>query len=38
MHSRATAKATARFPVAIEIRTPFLVRAIRVNGGSEFQA
>jgi len=38
VHTRATAKAAASFLDAIEARTPFPVRAIQVDGGSEFQA
>ncbi len=38
MHTRATAKAAASFLDAIEARAPFPVRAIQVDGGSEFRA
>jgi len=38
VHTRATAKAAASFLDALEARTPFPVRAIQVDGGSEFQA
>jgi len=38
VHTRATARAAATFLDAIEARTPFPVRAIQVDGGSEFQA
>jgi transposase InsO family protein len=38
VHSRATAKAAAAFLDAVEARMPFPVRAIQVDGGSEFQA
>jgi transposase InsO family protein len=38
VHSRATASAAATFLNAIEARMPFPVRAIQVDGGSEFQA
>jgi transposase InsO family protein len=38
VHTRATAKAAAAFLDAIEARMPFPVRAIQVDGGSEFQA
>jgi transposase InsO family protein len=38
VHTRATAKTAATFLDAIEARTPFPVRAIQVDGGSEFQA
>ncbi len=38
VHTRATAKAAASFLDAIEARAPFPVRAIQVDGGSEFQA
>ena len=38
VHSRATAQAAAAFLDAIEARMPFPVRAIQVDGGSEFQA
>ncbi len=38
VHSRATASAAATFLDAIETRMPFPVRAIQVDGGSEFQA
>jgi putative transposase len=36
--SRATAKATAQFLDELEERTPFPIRAIQVDGGSEFKA
>jgi putative transposase len=36
--SRATAQAARRFLDTLEERTPFPVRAIQVDGGSEFQA
>jgi len=36
--SRATAQAARRFLGTLEERTPFPVRAIQVDGGSEFQA
>ena len=36
--SRATAPAASRFLDSLEERTPFPVRAIQVDGGSEFQA
>lgn len=38
VHSRATATTAAAFLDAIQARTPFPVRAIQVDGGSEFQA
>jgi transposase InsO family protein len=38
VHTRATAKAAASFLDAIQARMPFPVRAIQVDGGSEFQA
>ena len=38
VHTRATATAATTFLDAIEARTPFPVRAIQVDGGSEFQA
>ena len=38
VHSRATASAAATFLEAIETRMPFPVRAIQVDGGSEFKA
>jgi transposase InsO family protein len=38
VHTRATARAAAGFLDAIEARMPFPVRAIQVDGGSEFQA
>jgi putative transposase len=38
VHTKATAKAAASFLDALEARTPFPVRAIQVDGGSEFQA
>lgn len=38
VHTRATARAAAAFLNAIEARMPFPVRAIQVDGGSEFQA
>src|SRR3990170_3562304 len=38
VHTRATAQAAARFLDAIQARMPFPVRAIQVDGGSEFQA
>lgn len=38
VHTRATAQAAAAFLDAIEARMPFPVRAIQVDGGSEFQA
>jgi transposase InsO family protein len=38
VHTRATARAAAAFLDAIEARMPFPVRAIQVDGGSEFQA
>jgi putative transposase len=38
VHTRATAQATAGFLNAIQARMPFPVRAIQVDGGSEFQA
>jgi transposase InsO family protein len=37
-HSRATSFTAARFLDAIEARMPFAVKAIQVDGGSEFQA
>jgi transposase InsO family protein len=37
-HSRATANTAASFLDAIQARMPFPVRAIQVDGGSEFQA
>jgi transposase InsO family protein len=38
VHTRATATAAARFLDSMEQRMPFPVRAIQVDGGSEFQA
>jgi transposase InsO family protein len=38
VHTRATARAAAGFLDAIQQRMPFPVRAIQVDGGSEFQA
>ena len=38
VHTRATARAAATFLDAIQARMPFPVRAIQVDGGSEFQA
>ena len=38
VHSRATAATVAAFLDAIQARMPFPVRAIQVDGGSEFQA
>jgi len=38
VHSRATATTAASFLDAIQARMPFPVRAIQVDGGSEFQA
>jgi putative transposase len=38
VHSRATANTAAAFLDAIESRMPFKVRALQVDGGSEFQA
>jgi transposase InsO family protein len=38
VHSRATALTAASFLDAIESRMPFRVRALQVDGGSEFQA
>jgi transposase InsO family protein len=38
VHSRATATTAAAFLDAIQARTPFPVRAIQVDGGSEFHA
>ncbi len=38
VHSRATAATAAAFLDAIQARMPFPVRAIQVDGGSEFQA
>jgi putative transposase len=38
VHTRATAKAAVSFLDAIQERMPFPVRAIQVDGGSEFQA
>lgn len=38
VHTRATAQAAARFLDAIQTRMPFHVRAIQVDGGSEFRA
>ena len=38
IHTRATAKTVAGFLDAIQQRMPFPVRAIQVDGGSEFQA
>ena len=38
VHTRATARTAAAFLDAIEARMPFPVRAIQVDGGSEFQA
>jgi len=38
VHSRATATAAARFLDTLERRMPFPIRAIQVDGGSEFQA
>ncbi len=38
VHTRATATAATTFLDAIEARMPFPVRAIQVDGGSEFQA
>ena len=38
VHTRATARAAAAFLDAIQARMPFPVRAIQVDGGSEFQA
>jgi hypothetical protein len=35
---RATAKTASRFLDSLEARTPFPVKAIQVDGGSEFQA
>ena len=37
-HSRATARTAAGFLDALQARMPFPVRAIQVDGGSEFQA
>ncbi len=38
IHTRATAKTASAFLDAIQQRMPFPVRAIQVDGGSEFQA
>src|SRR3990170_6802804 len=38
VHTRATARTAAAFLDAIEARMPFPVRAIQVDGGSEFKA
>ncbi|MGB3906068.1 MAG: helix-turn-helix domain-containing protein [Anaerolineae bacterium] len=38
VHSRATATTAATFLDAIQTRAPFPIRAIQVDGGSEFQA
>lgn len=38
VYSRATAATAARFVDTIELRMPFRVRAIQVDGGSEFHA
>jgi putative transposase len=38
VHTRATAQAAATFLDAVQARMPFPVRAIQVDGGSEFQA
>lgn len=38
VHSRATASAAARFLDTLQTRTPFPIRAIQVDGGSEFYA
>jgi transposase InsO family protein len=38
VHTQATATAAARFLDTMEQRMPFAVRAIQVDGGSEFQA
>jgi len=38
VHSRATATTAAHFLDILESRMPFLVRAIQVDGGSEFEA
>jgi putative transposase len=38
VHTRATARIAATFLDAIQARMPFPVRAIQVDGGSEFQA
>jgi transposase InsO family protein len=38
LHHRATARAAARFLDALQQRLPFPVRAIQVDGGSEFKA
>ena len=37
-HTRATARTAAGFLEALQRRTPFVVRAIQVDGGSEFYA
>jgi len=38
VHTRATATAATRFLDAVQARMPFPVRALQVDGGSEFQA
>jgi transposase InsO family protein len=38
VHERATAKTAASFLTTLEARMPFPIRAIQIDGGSEFQA
>lgn len=38
VHRKATAKTTAGFLDALQVRMPFPIRALQVDGGSEFQA
>lgn len=38
VHERATAKTAASFLSTLEARMPFAIRAIQIDGGSEFQA
>ncbi len=38
VHERATAKTAAGFLTTLEARMPFPIRAIQIDGGSEFQA
>lgn len=38
VHERATAKTAASFLATLEARMPFPIRAIQIDGGSEFQA
>jgi putative transposase len=37
-HSRATASAAAQFPDTLQHRMPFPIRAVQVDGGSQFAA